>query len=162
MASLPTERLADLEAIKQLKARYFRTLDTKAWDDFAEVFTEDVTMRNGPAEQPPVRGRAEVVAFVRGHVEPLVTTHHGHTPEITFTDADTAEGIWAMSDRLRGPQGFAVDGWGHYHERYRRGSDGAWRIAETRLSRLRVESSIPAVTRSLWPEAPDWALEGQP
>ena len=36
------QTLQDIEAIKQLKARYFRTLDTKAWDDFADVFTDDV------------------------------------------------------------------------------------------------------------------------
>lgn len=31
----------DVEAIKQVKARYFRLMDTKQWDEMAEVFTED-------------------------------------------------------------------------------------------------------------------------
>ena len=34
----------DLEAIRQLKARYFRTMDTKQWDEMREVFADDVVM----------------------------------------------------------------------------------------------------------------------
>ena len=33
----------DIEAIKQLKARYFRTMDTKDWAGMREVFADDVT-----------------------------------------------------------------------------------------------------------------------
>lgn len=33
--------LQDLVAISWLKARYCRTLDTKDWGGFAELFTED-------------------------------------------------------------------------------------------------------------------------
>ena len=38
------ERLQAIEDIKQLKARYFRCMDTKDWDGFAAVFTPDATM----------------------------------------------------------------------------------------------------------------------
>ena len=34
----------DVEAIKQLKARYFRTLDTKDWAAMRQVFTDDVVV----------------------------------------------------------------------------------------------------------------------
>ena len=33
----------DVEAIKQLKYRYLRTLDLKQWDDFAECFVPEAT-----------------------------------------------------------------------------------------------------------------------
>jgi hypothetical protein len=36
-----------------------------------------------------------------------------------------------------------MQGFGHYHEQYRKGDDGQWRIAELRLTRLRVDSSPP-------------------
>jgi len=32
-----------IEQLKQLKARYFRLMDQKRWDEWQEVFTEDVT-----------------------------------------------------------------------------------------------------------------------
>ena len=46
--------------------------------------------------------------------------------------------------------GSSMQGFGHYHEHYRKGDDGQWRIAELRLTRLRVDSSPPtgAVTKS--------------
>lgn len=143
-------RLADLEEIKQLKARYFRLMDTKQWNAWGEVFTEDCSMRNGPPGADAVCGRDAIVAYVRRMIDAVVTVHHGHMPEITFTGPDSASGIWAMFDQLRGP-GFELDGWGHYHEEYRRCADGRWRIASTRLSRLRVESPDPALVAALWP-----------
>jgi hypothetical protein len=39
--------------------------------------------------------------------------------------------------RQTGYQG--LTGWGHYHERYVRGTDGAWRIARQRLTRLHLD-----------------------
>ncbi len=149
------QRLADLEEIKQLKARYFRLMDTKQWKEWGDVFTEDCSMQNGPADEAPVRGRAEIVDYVRASIDRVVTVHHGHMPEITFTSGDGATGIWAMFDQLRGP-GFEVDGWGHYHEEYHRCGDGRWRIASTRLTRLRVESPNPDLVRALWPESETW------
>ena len=147
---MEAHRLADLEAIKQLKARYFRLMDTKQWEAFGDVFTDDCAMENGPVDAPVVRGREEIVAYVRGSIEHVVTVHHGHMPEITFTGDDTASGIWAMYDQLRGPS-FELDGWGHYHEEYRRCADGRWRIASTRLTRLRVASPNAALVSALWP-----------
>ena len=34
----------DVEAIKQLKARYFRTVDTKDWAGMRQVFADDVVI----------------------------------------------------------------------------------------------------------------------
>ena len=36
------EKLLALEEIKQLRAKYWRTLDTKQWEDWGSVFTEDL------------------------------------------------------------------------------------------------------------------------
>lgn len=145
-------RLADLEEIKQLKARYFRLLDTKQWKEFGDVFTDDCALANGPIEDGVVIGRDEIVAYVKRGVERLNTVHHGHMPEIEFTGPDTASGIWAMSDRLRA-DGFELDGWGHYHEEYRRCDDGCWRIASTRLTRLCAASPDAELVASIWPES---------
>jgi hypothetical protein len=61
------------------------------------------------------------------------TVHHGHTPEITITGADTATGIWAMMDIVKLGAGFR--GYGHYHEEYIKQA-GRWRIRRLKLTRL--------------------------
>jgi hypothetical protein len=153
------ERLTDLHAIQQLKSRYFRYLDTKAWDQWRQLFTDDVdfyvedSVRPGQATST-VSSADELVARVSKALATAVTVHHGHTPDIEFTAPDQATGIWAMYDWVDDAEkGYAVQGWGHYHERYRRRDDGAWQISELRLTRLRsdsVEATRPDGSR-VWP-----------
>ncbi len=67
----------------------------------------------------------------------------GHMPEIELTSPTTATGIWAMEDHLSFPAGAQLaelHGYGHYHETYTK-VDGTWRIATTRLARLRLDMS---------------------
>jgi hypothetical protein len=40
-ASNLAEKLWDIEQIKQLKARYFRLMDTKDWVAWRDLFTDD-------------------------------------------------------------------------------------------------------------------------
>jgi hypothetical protein len=144
--------LADLESIRQLKARYFRYVDTKQWDRWAELFTEDAIL-DVPINRPePLRGRAAIAERVRQGLTPMVTVHHGHMPEIELDGTDRAHGIWPMYDRLLrtgneltdGPQapGFGprYEGFGHYVERYVKTEDGEWRIARCELRRLHLET----------------------
>jgi uncharacterized protein (TIGR02246 family) len=129
----------DVEAIKQLKARYFRTLDTKDWAGMRQVFTDDVVMDTTASPGGTmVAGADEFMAFLLGVIGDVVTVHQGHTPEIELTSATTATGIWAMEDMLRWPDGREMHGYGHYHETYER-ADGAWRIKTSALTRLRVD-----------------------
>ena len=137
------ERLAAIEEIKQLKARYFRCMDTKDWAGFEAVFAPDseMDMRGEAGESGLQRGPANIAAFVRGAVDEVVTVHHGHMPEIELTSDTEATGVWAMEDRLRWPEGGplrTMHGWGHYHETYVKLA-GGWRIKTLRLSRLRVD-----------------------
>lgn len=140
---------ADIEAIKQLKARYFRMMDTKQWDDFAMVFTEDAVMdMSGELERNGVDGAAGIVAgreniadFVKGAVDAAITAHHGHMPEINLTSDSAAEGIWAMYDYVNFGEDSAIgglQGFGHYHETYEKENDGQWRIKTIKLVRLHV------------------------
>jgi hypothetical protein len=90
--------------------------------------------------------------IVRSAVETAATAHQVHSPEIVL-DGDTAQVIWAMQDRVVwGPDRKFADGnightgYGHYHERYVRGADGRWRIAQTILTRLHVDNHYAAVS----------------
>lgn len=136
------ERLADLEAIKQLKARYFRFIDTKDWAAFRDLFTEDCK-HYLPQESPvPFMTNDDYFAMNEELLTPGVTTHHGHMPEITFLTDTEAEGIWAMFDyvQIEPPSGrVSIMGWGHYYETYRKCDDGKWRISSKRNERLRLD-----------------------
>ena len=131
------------EAIRVCKARYFRYMDEKRWDDWATVFTTDVRMEVPEAEMV-VEGRDAVVASVSGVLEGVRTVHHGHMPEITLTGTDSADVVWAMEDYVEFPEApdgtrVGLRGYGHYHETYRV-EDGQWRIASTRLVRIRIDA----------------------
>lgn len=133
-------RLSDVEAIKSLKASYFRLLDLQRWDELSALFTADARFHLETSKDP--------VAFdtVAGWLENLQrflpggwSVHQGHMPEIRVS-GDTATGIWAMFDEVHpGPQANRepFGGFGHYHEQYRR-TNGAWKISSLRLTRLWV------------------------
>ena len=137
------QQLVDIELIKKLKARYTRFVDTQQFDELRLLFTDDAAFDLG------VTGRfSGADAMIAGMLErrrqaTRRTVHHCHTPEIELLGPDDATGIWAMSDivdvePLGGGERQAFVGWGHYHERYRR-EHGTWKIAELRLTRLRVD-----------------------
>jgi hypothetical protein len=146
------EELAAIEAIKALKARYFRAMDTKDWPAFEAVFTADATMDvsgelgGGDDDAGIIRGNAAIRAFVQGAVDDVTTVHHGHMPEIEITSPTTARGIWAMQDFLQMPEGSPLGmksmvGWGHYHETYEL-VDGEWKIKTLVLTRLRRDVEV--------------------
>jgi hypothetical protein len=140
-------RMADVYELQKLKARYFRLMDTRQWDGFRDLFTEDLKfyIENGslPADdpgEPTFDGRQAFVDYLAASDPGKVTVHHGHMPEIEFTGDDTATGVWAMFDWVDDPgRGGAWQGFGHYHERYVRGADRRWRICQVQLTRLRVD-----------------------
>jgi uncharacterized protein (TIGR02246 family) len=131
-------RVDDLEAIKQLKARYFRTMDTKDWAAMREVFTDDVDVDTTESGGTVMSGGDHFIAALQKLLDGVVTVHHGHMPEIELTSPTTATGIWSMEDMLRWPDGNELHGFGHYHETYEK-VRGEWRIASLKLTRLRTD-----------------------
>jgi hypothetical protein len=142
------QELLAIEAIKALKARYFRLVDTGDWAGLRLLFTDDARFEfSGLGHFDDVDA---ALAAIRAALGEATTVHHGHMPEITVTGPDTAEAIWAMDDYVLRGEGFApipgyaeefqrgLHGYGHYFETYRReGRD--WRIASLKLVRLHVE-----------------------
>ena len=132
----------DIEAIKQLKARYCRLMDTKDWAGYRQVFTDDVTMDTTDSGGNVITGADDFLEFLVATIGDVVTVHQCHTPEIDITSPTTASGIWAMEDLLRFPDGTELRGYGHYHETYEK-VDGAWRIKTSTLTRLRMDTTAP-------------------
>jgi hypothetical protein len=142
------QELLDLEAIKQLKARYFRLMDTKQWDEWALAFADDCVMEV-PEANAVYNGRLEIVTRVSSVLASAQTAHHGHMPEIELTGEHTARGTWAMFDYVEFPERdgtrVGLQGYGHYRDDYVR-DDGVWRVARSRLERLRVDALGASLT----------------
>ena len=140
------ETLLAIESIKQLKARYFRCVDTKDWTGFESLFAPD--LRFDISDDAPgciLDNPAAAAKAASEALENCVSVHHGHCPEIRIVSETAAEGIWAMEDMLRWNPGAAsrvhtLHGYGHYHETYRK-IEGAWRIQTLKLTRLRVDTT---------------------
>jgi hypothetical protein len=130
--------LSDIEAIRRLKAKYFRCVDQNSWDEMEEVFTEDATADYGPDIK--LEGRKAVIDFLKKTVgrDTFTTAHHGHNAEIDITGEDTARAKWALQDRLIIQGVSTLTGWGYYDEEYVK-EGGRWRIKSTAISRLLEE-----------------------
>lgn len=129
-----------IEAVRQLKYRYFRTLDLKAWDEFADTLAVDARGRYGThamGEPLHLDGRDAITAFMRENLGPtLVTVHIANHPEIRV-EGDTATGSWAFEDTVLATEyGVLIRGAGYYTDTYRREADGDWRIASTGYRRI--------------------------
>lgn len=139
------EQHNEFEAIRQLKARYFRLMDTQQFDRWDTCFTADVTALYEGAPRASsdlptdieISGRDELVAGVRNLMTGAKSMHQGFMPEITLTSETTAEAIWSMFDYVRLPT-CNFKGWGHYHEQYVK-EEGKWKIKKIHLTRLHTE-----------------------
>jgi uncharacterized protein (TIGR02246 family) len=132
----------DIEAIQRLKARYFRTMDTKDWEGMRRVFTDDVVADTSAAGGNVITGADAFVAFLKETLSGTVTVHQGHMPEIDLVSATTATGIWALADLVIWPNGMRLNGYGHYHETYEK-VRGEWRIKTLKLTRLHTDLTAP-------------------
>src|SRR5438477_13126298 len=90
--------LAALEEIRRLKYRYLRCVDLKLWDEIADVFTADATVDYGTralGEPIQLRGREEIVAFLRKSLGPgIITVHFASQPE-SDVGGTKARGSWS-------------------------------------------------------------------
>ena len=123
--------LEDIEAIKKLKARYWRCVDKKLWAELEEVFTEDATLDAGDFH---VQGSKAIAQSLREALGNVATAHGGHSPEIEITSDSTARGIWALQDYLVWESGRKLVGFGHYEDEYVKVHD-QWKKKSLKLTR---------------------------
>lgn len=143
---MDAETLLEIAEIRALKARYCRLLDSEQWEEWAEIFTDDVEIDISDEfkhvrEVTIVRGRDQFVSQTRAVIGGSISMHQVTEPEIQLTSPTTAKAVWPMFDRTEFPEGVAspgpfrlVTGSGYYHETYVK-LDGRWRIKSSRLVR---------------------------
>ncbi len=83
-------RLEDIEAIKQLKDRYFLSGNLGKWDEAADCFTDTAYARYGPIIE--CKGKKAINEFLSTNPERMVI-HHKHSHAIDITSDATAKGI---------------------------------------------------------------------
>ena len=136
--------LKDIEAIKALKSRYFRALDTKDWDALEKTLHPDIetAYSNGKLV---FHGPKEVTNYFKESMPTTeITLHQGHNPEITIESDTTATGKWYLQDILifadgNPYEGLQIEGSAIYTDKYVK-VDGQWLILETGYLRVYEES----------------------
>ncbi len=132
------ERLKDIEAIKRVKHRYFRCIDTANLAELAEIFDENVTaVLVGGSYRFEVTGRDHYLEMIANsfHAD-FVGRHNGHHPEIDILSDTEATGMWYLSDLaidLR--HNIATSGSALYKDRYVK-KDGHWKILHSHYERV--------------------------
>lgn len=147
------DRLVAIEEIKQVRARYFRGVDSCDGDLVKSILAEDCVLDYRGCCTDPASGRDFIPAMnvvLEGRDAwrsdgmskfGIVSVHQGHNCEIDIHSETTASGIWSMTDRLYYPPGSEfslMTGYGYYVETYIKTDDG-WKIKTTRIKRIRVE-----------------------
>ena len=152
--------LVELELLKRLKYRYVRCLDLKLFDEVGECFVADATASYGGGAYT-FDGRDAIVDFLRRSMSAtsMLTSHKVHHPEIEFTGADTATGVWALEDTvLLNDFKLIVQGAAYYTDEYVK-VDGEWRIKHTGYKRVFEQLTPQAEGANL--TASYWGTDGR-
>ena len=126
----------DREAIKRLKYKYMRCVDTKQWADLMSCFAENARTSYEGGKYP-LEGHDAILGFFKKMSSPeLITVHHLHHPEIELTGDDTARGAWALEDYVIDLKAnWSLRGAAFYEDEYVR-VNGEWKIKFTGFKRI--------------------------
>lgn len=128
------QRLEDLEAIRQLKARYLWCCDRKDPQGMRACFADGPVHIDYGAVGTFDRADALVKVFTElGCHDYMVELHHGMNPQLEVLDDRRARGTWSLhyfliNTQTRGLTQLA----GYYEDEYRK-DGGAWKISRTRF-----------------------------
>jgi ketosteroid isomerase-like protein len=133
------QRLADLEAIRDLPRRYAHAVWLRDAAAAASLFAEDGVMDTG---DDALEGRASILeiyttTFAASEFRPFV---HQHVIDL---EGDRATGTCYMDVRAN-VDGVAMFGFGYYEDRYIREADG-WKFARRKLNLVRYSPEAPGV-----------------
>lgn len=153
---IDVSHLVEIERIKQLKASYFRGLDTKDWALIRSIFSSrpsadyrgavDENGASSGAVANAVNSKVltnvdELADGLRDALAGCKSSHFGSNPEVSILPDGTATGVWAMQDWLwfeGAKPRMRLRGHGHYQDTFEK-EDGRWKIKTLRLTRVNVQ-----------------------
>ena len=138
-----SDRLEQIEAIKQLKARYCRVIDTADWKLLASCYTPDTVIDISREEalatfREPIRGIGPVVEAMRTALGDGKSLHVTFLPDIELQSEDRATGIWGLEYYTWQPPGSPIPilhGFAYSHDEYHR-LGGRWLVHKVRVDLL--------------------------
>lgn len=139
------ERVEAIAEIEKLQGKYYRCVDTKAWDELGEVFAPEfnTAFSDGRLVYTYYEGEGGLRQYYEREMNSntMISQHNGHTPEITINDDGvTAHAKWYLHDYLiilgydmniRGTAIYDID----YVK-----VDGAWKISKIGYKRIYEEN----------------------
>lgn len=126
----------DIEAIKQVQARFLRAADTRDTDLIRTTVVDDFYCDTGSGGRGETKGIEDFV--VRISTTPALAVHHALMPEISLISPTTAKGTWAVHMFAKTADGSAINGYGYYNNEYAK-LDGTWRVTRLILTWLHRE-----------------------
>ena len=138
------QALEDINAIKELKARYFRACDRKQPDTMRDCFVEKGALIEADGF-PPFNDREGWVAlFTELAVKNpnVMDMHHGQNPQITLTGPDTATALWDLNFcQVNVKERTIVNLAGEYRDEYVR-HNGRWWISAQRFRQTSFQMRV--------------------
>ena len=150
------QRLKDVQAIKELKSKYFRALDTKNWDELETTMTPNISTAYSNGKLV-FHGPKEITNYFKESMpDTEITLHQGHNPVIWFESDTVAYGKWYLQDNLIFAEGnpycgTQIQGSAIYTDKYVK-VDGQWLIEDTGYLRLPAQQHAPHPHQHVPPE----------
>src|SRR5882757_3876725 len=127
--------LEDINAIRELKARYLRACDRKQPDVMRDCFVEHgavIEADNFPSFNDR-EGWVKIFTELAVNNPNVMDTHHGQNPQITLTGPDAASAVWDLQfTQINLKERTVVSMAGEYRDEYLR-QGGRWCISSQKF-----------------------------
>ncbi len=130
--------LEDIEAIRNLKAKWWYSIDHKLWDEVGNCVAEDVVLHN--PSYYTIEGRKTLVEFLKKRLDAaIVTVHQGHHHEIEIMSETTARAKWAVRDQIVDSKANTVFKGRYYYDDDFVKENGRWKLQRMTLNYILSE-----------------------
>lgn len=129
------QRLEDIDAIRQLKARYLHACDRKQIDAVRDCFADGEVMIDYGAIGSFNNREDFLAVYQEKACRPnIIDMHHSHNGQIQWQSAEAATGTWDLYFyQIDTDTGTLIQLGGFYEDRYIK-QDDAWKLVETRFN----------------------------
>jgi len=130
-------KLKDIEAIKNLKYRYWHCVDDHSWDGVADCFAEEANVFG-----VNLQGRNLIARFYKrtGGKQFTISAHQGHNPEINLLSDRAASGRWILDQfGIECGTDNAIKLGLSYEDEYTKEENG-WKIKSTKVCVIYLQS----------------------